>query len=159
MDGITLYDSTGQPLKKFYQWDVNQFITVKGLDPSLEYEFNFCHRGDPYAMISVPEVTDGDLKVWIPNIIFTSPDPLIMYVLLIEGEDSVKTVYTVRIPVEDRPQPHDYEAEDFTPDQLRRFKGERGSMWYTGLAIDVEGCKYTYTESEEDVIIPEDYEQ
>lgn len=26
-------------------------------------------------------------------------------------------------------------------------------------AIDVEGCKYTYTESEEDVIIPEDYEQ
>lgn len=138
MDGITLYNSTGQPLKKFYQWDVNQFITVKGLDPSLEYEFNFCHRGDPYAMISVPEVTDGDLKVWIPNIIFTSPDPLIMYVLLIEGEDSVKTVYTVRIPVEDRPQPHDYEAEDFTPDQLRRFKGERGSMWYTGLAIDGE---------------------
>lgn len=135
MEKILCYDSSGKPLKRLYQWDLNQTITVKkfsspfrgaSLDGSepigtpVQFgdnaEFHFCNRLSEEALVVVPtyDQTTFALTVSIPNILFQQPENITAYLYEewlpdAAGMNSSRTTHRIEIPIVPRVMPSDYE--------------------------------------------------
>lgn len=105
MDNIICYNLSGDYLDKFYQWDRGQAIIINGLDNSLHYELDLCHSGDAKTFPVPITVTDNGLKAEIPDEMFLKPIPIVLYIKLISGDLSERTIYSLRVPIVDRPKP------------------------------------------------------
>lgn len=112
MSNITCYDSDGNLLKRLYQWDNNQTITVRGVTIPPTPVFHFCNRLSDVALVVVPEVSGTDLTADIPNILLQQAEPIIIYLYQDTDNDGYRTVQAIHIPVMPRPKPDDYEYED-----------------------------------------------
>lgn len=110
MNNISCFDSNGNPLANFYQWDVNQELIIKGVDTSIT-EFHFCNRLSKMAQKVNGTVSDETIVVKIPNILLQQAETIVMYAYR-NTEDKARTLHTIRIPVHPRPRPDGYYYED-----------------------------------------------
>lgn len=108
---IVCYDSNGNVLKHLYQWDINQTITISGLDVSESTVFHFCNRASEVALVVTPSVVDNMFRVDIPNVLLQQKYAIIAYLYETDNNGS-RTMRAIQIPLFPRPVPSDYEYID-----------------------------------------------
>lgn len=113
---IVCYDSNGNVVEKFYQWDINQTITVTGIPTSPIPKFHFCNRKSKSAYVVTPTLSGSSLTAHIPNILFKEPETINVYIYQDTPDDGGRTVYSIKIPIVQRQIPNDYEYEEDIPD-------------------------------------------
>ena len=109
MAGIICYDSYGEKLDHFTQWDANQEITISGLDLDPVPVFHICNTCSEYAYVVNPDIDGKNLKIDIPNILLQQDHPIILYAYYVYEDESAKTGETIVVPVIPRVIPDDYE--------------------------------------------------
>lgn len=112
MSGIACYDLNGNPIKTFYQWDINQKIIIKGSSGSPVPVCHFCNRLSDKAIVVSPEFSDGNIIVKVPNILLKEPESILIYIYQENDGGSGKTINVIQIPVVKRKPPEDYEYEE-----------------------------------------------
>lgn len=104
MANIVCYDSDGQILRYYTQWDVGQKLVIKGVDTSSAPSFHFLNAYISTAYVVQSEVVDSNITVDVPNIMLQYDVPVIVYIYYTEGT----TEYSIRIPVMPRIKPSGY---------------------------------------------------
>lgn len=112
MGSIVCYNSDGQVLEHYFQWDSNQTVTIKGITLPPIPLFHVCNRLSTEAYVVEPNVVGTDLQVDIPNYLFTQAETILMYVYSPTPEGGYRTIHAIMIPVIPRPKPDDYVYED-----------------------------------------------
>lgn len=103
-----IFDSSGNPVREYYQWDINQQITIKNLLPGTEVECHFAKTSSNVAYSVTPVVSENDYTVFIPNELLKTVGDLFLYLYITTPEDGQRTKYEYVIPVNYRPKPEDY---------------------------------------------------
>lgn len=109
---IICYGADEKPLKNFYQWDVNQVISIKGITISPISVFHFCNRLSRAALVVTPVIEEGVIKVAVPNILLQQPETIVVYLYEETPDNGSRTTHTVTIPVTPRLCPDDYEYSE-----------------------------------------------
>lgn len=98
-----------------YQWDINQVLTVTGLNLPVIPEMHFSNASMDKAIVRQARLTVSDnvtgFSVDIPNSLLQDPLPIHAHIGIYEG-DTFKVVEKVEIPVRYRVRPADYRFED-----------------------------------------------
>lgn len=113
---VKCLDQYGNTINNFFQWDIDQEITIKLEGCPQDYlliapEFHFTNKHRDTALIVRSNVIGEDvMKATIPNILLQEPYPLLVYVYLTNSEDvsSQRTVLFSEIPIRKRAMPDDY---------------------------------------------------
>lgn len=113
---VKCLDQYGNTINNFFQWDIDQEITIKleGCPQgylSIAPEFHFTNKHRDTALIVRSNVIGEDvMKATIPNILLQEPYPLLVYVYLTNSEDvsSQRTILFSEIPIRKREMPNDY---------------------------------------------------
>lgn len=110
-----------------YQWDINQVLTVTGLNLSVVPEVHFSN----YAMNDrsiVRQATSENqiISVQIPNSLLQYAYPIKAYIGIYEG-GTFKVVETITIPVIAKERPIDYKIED-TDEEIYSFKSMMNAL-------------------------------
>lgn len=113
---VPCLDQNGNSINNFFQWDIDQKITivVEGLpDGYLKNapEVHFSNIGRKDALIVRSTVEDNKIiTASVPNLLLQDSYPLLVYVYLTDKTDvsSQKTILYSEIPVRKRPKPNDY---------------------------------------------------
>lgn len=107
-----------------YQWDINQVLTVTGLNLSVIPEVHFSNASMDKAIVRQARQTVSNnvvgYTVDIPNSLLQDPLPIHAHIGIYEG-DTFKVVEKVEIPVRYRVRPADYRFED-TDGEIYSFK-------------------------------------
>lgn len=106
---ITCYDIDGNLLKTLTQWDINQQIVIKNLSLTNTPEVHYCNSNRELALVGESTYADGTLTTEVPNVLLQESIPIIIYIYVPKDDGSAKTTYSIRIPVNPRPKPADYE--------------------------------------------------
>lgn len=104
---------------RLYQWDKNRVLAITGLDLDVIPEIHFTNATMDKAIVRQSTVTDGVIKVNIPNSLLQDPFAVIAYIGIYEGS-LFKTIETIKIPVVIRARPVDYAIED-TDEEIYSF--------------------------------------
>lgn len=136
---ITCFDSNGDSIDHFNQWDINQKIVIKlyGCDDDyLKYPpvVHFSNSKSKEARRVRSTVTDGNtLTANVPNVLLQESLPLFISVYLTDSdnETSQRTILSDEIIVRKQPKPSDYyyieNIERITANQIKReVKNELG---------------------------------
>ena len=133
---VNCLDKNGNTINSFFQWDVDQEVTVKleGFPQnylSIAPEFHFANNHRDTALIVRSEVTREDttdtVTAPVPNILLQEAHPLLVYVYLTDSEDvsSQKTILYSQIPIRKRSKPSDYQyIENITRITAEDIKSE-----------------------------------
>ena len=107
---VTCLDAYGEIVNSFTQWDINQTLTVRDSGLTVAPAFHFCNKNSKEALVVVSTMDEnGVLTVKVPNILLTEATPIIAYIYAYINITSAKTLATIRIPVEKRAKPSEYE--------------------------------------------------
>lgn len=109
MANIVCYDSGGQILRYYTQWDVSQKLVIKGADTSSAPSFHFLNAYISTAYVVQSEISGNSITADVPDIMLQYDVPVIVYIYYTEGT----TEYSVRIPVMPRIKPSGY--VDYNP--------------------------------------------
>jgi hypothetical protein len=106
---IDCFDSYGDSIDCFTQWDFNQELYIKDWQYDYMPIFHFTNTKSDVALVLKGSIeSDGRAKTNVPNVLLQESYPIIVYVYY-EEENSGKTIRFSKIPVRKRPKPHDYE--------------------------------------------------
>lgn len=113
---VPCLDINGNTINKFYQWDVDQKITIELTGCGENYlriapEVHYTNATRIESLVVRSEVANGDtITAQVPNILLQEPYPLQIYVYLTDSDDvsSQKTILYSEIPVRKRAKPSDY---------------------------------------------------
>ena len=108
MAEIICYDSRGNPITRFYQWDKNQSITVSGLSTEPVPVFQFSNRKHPTSIPVSATVTGSGLLAMVPNELLEEAETLHAYIYREVASGAGRTLGVVSIPVRPRRKPSDY---------------------------------------------------
>ena len=108
MAEIICYDSRGNPITGFYQWDRNQSITVTGFPTSPVPVFQFSNRKHPTSITVSATVTGSGLLAMIPNELLEEAETLHAYIYRDVASGAGRTLGVVSIPVRPRRKPSNY---------------------------------------------------
>lgn len=113
MERIKCYDSYGNSVDSFTQWDLDWILTINLEDYNLSFapEVHFCNKNSKMALIMQSTVNaDGkSITVKVPNILLQESYPVFIYVYLNDNKDSsTKTIVFDEVPVKKRTKPDDY---------------------------------------------------
>lgn len=108
MANIVCYDSDGQILRYYTQWDVGQKLVIKGADTSSAPSFHFLNAYISTAYVVQSEISGNSITVDVPDIMLQYDVPVIVYIYYTEGT----TEYSIRIPVMPRVKPSGYIGYD-----------------------------------------------
>ena len=108
MSNIVCYDSNGQILNYYTQWDVNQKLIIKGADMSSAPDFHFLNNLIQDTYVIQAEISNGGLVAKVPDEILQYSASVIVHICYEDGT----TEYTVRIPVMPRKKPDNYVYTD-----------------------------------------------
>lgn len=111
MAEIICYDSRGNEITRFYQWDKNQSITVKGVPVSPVPVFQFANRKRCTSITVTPAVKGTQMTAMVPNELFEEAEPLFAYIYREEATGAGRTLGVIEIPVWPRRKPSDYIAD------------------------------------------------
>lgn len=107
---VTCLDSYGEIINNLTQWDIDQTLIIKDSGLTDAPEFHFCNKNSKEAFVVASTIDEnGVLSVKVPNILLTESLPVIAYMYVFSTNTSAKTLATIRIPVEKRPKPSEYE--------------------------------------------------
>ena len=105
MADIYCYDSLGNLVTRLYQWDINQYLTVRGVPTSPLPVFQFANKTSDTALSVTPTVSDGNLVVLVPNILLEKPEPIFAFIHRTQVSGAGRTIGEIRIPVKPRIKP------------------------------------------------------
>ena len=94
-----------------YQWDLNQVLSVSGLNLAVVPEVHFSNVNTERAIVRHASVNNHIVEVQIPNSLLQEPLTIKAHIGIYEG-DTFKTVEVVEIPVIPKARPMDYRIED-----------------------------------------------
>jgi hypothetical protein len=121
------------------QWDINQKLSVSGLNLATAPEIHFWNSNMERAIVRQSELIGGVVECRIPNSLLQSALKIYAYIGIYEGE-TFKTVETIEIPVTGRAKPADYVLEN-TDDELYSFKALENML--TSLSARVTALEKT----------------
>ena len=87
-----------------YQWDINQVLSVSGLNLTVAPEVHFSNANMEKAIVRQSSLTNHVVKVQIPNSLLQDPLTIKAYIGIYEG-DTFKVIEVVEIPVIPRTRP------------------------------------------------------
>ena len=108
---IVCYNKNDEPITNFTQWDINQILKIKDWESSTAPIFHFCNKNSEKSIGVQSKIQDKEVTVDVPNILLQEALILKVFVYLDE-DNSGRTVYLLRIPVNPKPKPLDYEYTD-----------------------------------------------
>lgn len=108
MASIIYYDSNGEHLDFFTQWDLNRTIMVSGISMSPIPTFHLSHACSDTAYVIRGDIHGEEVAVPVPNILLQQGKPIVMHAYYEYDDGSSKTEHTIVIPVIPRPKPQDY---------------------------------------------------
>lgn len=111
MSKITCYDSSGNVLDHYTQWDLNQKLIIRGADDSSAPQFHFSNSSVNNALIVPSFLKNGEITVSVPNILLQQALPLIIH-MYYQSDGISTTRHCIRIPVEPRKKPDNYVYTD-----------------------------------------------
>ncbi len=103
---IEIFDSQGNPIKHFFQWDRNIQLTYKNNSGKSVSQIHFSNLKSDTAMIVIP--IENEDKVNLPNILLTNIHSIIIHFCHTEEDGSFETLCEFVIPVKTRQKPSDY---------------------------------------------------
>lgn len=109
-----------------YQWDINQTLSVTGLNLTAAPEVHFANGNMDRAIVRQATITNHVVNVEIPNSLLQDPLRIYAYIGVYEGK-TFKVVETVEIPVIPRKRPLDYQIED-SDGEIYSFKALEAAL-------------------------------
>lgn len=94
-----------------YQWDLNQVLTVTGLNLGVVPEVHFSNANMERAIVRQSTMVNHVVSVGIPNSLLQDPLTIEADIGIYEGE-IFKVVEKVLIPVKPKKRPSDYQIQD-----------------------------------------------
>lgn len=94
-----------------YQWDLNQVLSVSGLNLSVVPEVHFSNANMDRAIVRQATKVNNVVSVRIPNSLLQDPLTIKAHIGIYEG-DTFKVVEKIDIPVIPRKRPNDYQIQD-----------------------------------------------
>lgn len=94
-----------------YQWDLNQVLTVTGLNLAVVPEVHFSNANMERAIVRQSAMVNHVVSVGIPNSLLQDPLTIEADIGIYEG-DTFKVVEKVLIPVKPKKRPSDYQIQD-----------------------------------------------
>lgn len=88
-----------------HQWDYGQALSITGIDLPDVFEAHFASMGDTKT---VPMIGHDGI-VGVPSQLFKVAKAIVCYIYLHDDTTDGRTVYTIKIPVKERPKPSDVE--------------------------------------------------
>lgn len=107
VNSIPCYDYRNEIITHFTQWDVNQTITIKGLNIDNAPIFHFYNKKYTESIGVQSILKDGNIIVDVPNILLETDLPINVFVYLIT-QSSGKSIYEFHIPIHSKKKPADY---------------------------------------------------
>lgn len=109
-----------------YQWDLNQVLSVYGLNLATAPEVHFSNRNMDRAIVRQASLLNNVVSVGIPNSLLQDPLPIYAHIGIYEGS-TFKVVELVEIPVNPRKRPADYQIED-SDEEVHSFKALENAL-------------------------------
>ena len=109
-----------------YQWDINQVLTVNGLNLAVAPEVHFSNSNMDRAIVRQSVATDKGFNVDIPNSLLQDPLTIRAHVGIYEG-NTFKVIELVEIPIIARTKPLDYKIED-SDEEIYSFKALQNAI-------------------------------
>ena len=112
---MKILDIYKNPLYTLYQWDVNQFVNVVGINPEMPVSVQFWRAGQTEAFVVESTVSGNTVTAAIPNELLREPGELVIYIWQDTGAGEQKggrTETFFNIPIKERAQPSDYIYDD-----------------------------------------------
>jgi hypothetical protein len=109
-----------------YQWDINQVLSVTGLNLTVAPEVHFSNANTDRAIVRQADMIDHVVKVDIPNSLLQDPFTIHAHVGIYEGA-TFKVVERIEIPVIARKRPADYSITD-ADDEIYSFKALENAL-------------------------------
>lgn len=109
-----------------YQWDINQVLTVSGLNLTVAPEVHFSNANMERAIVRQAKLNNGSVTVDIPNSVLQDPLPIYAHIGIYEGS-TFKVVEYAIIPVIPRMRPADYQIED-SDEEIYSFKALENAL-------------------------------
>lgn len=94
-----------------YQWDLNQVLSVTGLNLAVVPEVHFSNANMDRAIVRQATMVNHVVRVVIPNSLLQDPLTIHAHIGIYEG-DTFKVVEKIEIPVIPKKRPIDYRIED-----------------------------------------------
>ena len=124
-----------------YQWDLNQVLSVSGLNLSVAPEVHFANANMDKAIVKQAELINHVVKVQIPNSLLQEPLTIKAYIGIYEA-DTFKIIETVSIPVKPKAKPSDYRIEN-TDEEIYSFEALKNAIANMVKSRDFENDKAT----------------
>lgn len=112
---MKILDIYKNPLYTLYQWDVNQFVNIVGINPEMPASVQFWRAGQTEAFVVESTVSGNTVTAAIPNELLREPGELVVYIWQDTGSGEQKggrTETYFNIPIKERAQPSDYIYDD-----------------------------------------------
>lgn len=139
---IEIYDSQGNPVKHFFQWDKNIQILYKNNSGKSVSQIHFSNLKSDTSMILLP--LENEQKVNVPNILLTNIHSVIIHFCHTEEGGDFETLCEFVIPVKPRQKPSDYvytETEildyKFLEDRINQVEATIGDI--NGIIDQING--------------------
>lgn len=94
-----------------YQWDINQVLSVSGLNLAVAPEVHFSNANMDKAIVRQSTLKDYVVSVNIPNSLLQDPYTIKAHIGIYE-DDTFKVVEVIEIPVIAKARPADYKLEN-----------------------------------------------
>lgn len=114
MENIICYDSLGNRITRLYQWDVNQYLTIKNVPTSPLPVFQFSNPKCGVAISVTPSVHGSELIVAVPNELLKKAEPIFAFIYRKQSTGAGRTLGAIHIPVSPRVKPDTSEYIDAT---------------------------------------------
>lgn len=109
-----------------YQWDINQVLTVSGLNLSVAPEIHFSNSNMDRAIVRQATLDNLIVSVNIPNSLLQEALTIKAHVGIYEG-DTFKVIELIEIPVKPKKRPSDYRIEN-TDEEIYSFEALKNDI-------------------------------
>ena len=116
----------GYVTDSLYQWDINQVLSVSGLNLAVAPEVHFSNANMDKAIVRQATLKDNIVSVSIPNSILQQPLTINAHIGVYEG-DTFNVIELVSIPVIAKSKPIDYKIEN-TDGEIYSFEALKNSI-------------------------------
>lgn len=106
--------------ESLHQWDLNQVMSVSGLNLAVVPEVHFSNSNTDRAIVRQATMADHVVSVGVPNSLLQDPLRIYAHIGIYEG-NTFKVVELVEIPVIPRKRPADYQIQD-ADEEVYSFK-------------------------------------
>lgn len=109
-----------------YQWDLNQVLSVSGLNLSVAPEVHFSNSNMENAIVKQATVINHIVSVQIPNSLLQDPLTIHAHIGIYDGK-TFKVVEHIEIPVIPRKRPSDYRIEN-SDEEIYSFEALKNAL-------------------------------